>query len=164
MSSLYVLFHDKDTNTFKIGKHTGDVGKLMSRYRTHSSKKYTVIAFYPGFGHLETCIHNHLHEHRLHSAETGRLSEWFKCDIDKILFVIAKFIKNDLDIILSKFDNYSSYIEQENVKCHKHVENLCKGMEDILTSETFTSKYFCEDVWDRSLHAGGERFAPGEWV
>src|SRR5881396_3314576 len=113
-TSLYVLFHDNDINHFKIGKHSGELGRLMTRYRTHSSKKYTIIAFYPGFGHLEYPIHNHLHQYRMITKDTKRLSEWFSCNIDIILAIISKFIKNDIEISFSGI-NPEDYYKQEDI-------------------------------------------------
>ena len=122
-TSLYVIFHELNLYDYKIGKHSGDCGKLMSRYRTHSSNIYKLVAFFPGYGHLENCIHKHLHDYRLIKEETNKYSEWFRCDIYKILKTISYFINIDIDYNIKKIE--------KNTNCFKKNDNENNMKEEL---------------------------------
>ena len=158
-SSLYILYHELNKKDFKIGKHSGSCGKLMSRYGTHSSGRYTLVAFFPGFGHLESCIHSHLKTFRLIKEETKKYSEWFRCDIYTILNVVSFFVKNDMSFKDEIVDlNKKPTVQDEKIddekieemkpelqaliqKYNNDLKNLSEKKKEVITEDVIPKGY-----------------------
>jgi hypothetical protein len=71
---------------YKIGKHTGSIDALISRYIT-AIPDIRIDIFLEDVGHLEHHIHDRLKEFRI-SNMRGNKSEWFSCSLETIQHTI----------------------------------------------------------------------------
>ncbi len=76
-NAIYVLSNPGIKGLYKVGKHTGDIGKIYSRYSTYIPLRFEDVD--------ATAVESAFKEKREKIKHTGNLSEWFKLSLDKII-------------------------------------------------------------------------------
>lgn len=107
MQGIYVISNETymQINKYKVGKHTGNLTKLISRYKTYLIDP--IICFYvisENYSRLEYDILQSLKAQRIKDGN-GKLSEWVIHPLPKII--------NTINVLVNTYNEYNYNILQD---------------------------------------------------
>lgn len=94
---LYALCSNADVGSIKIGRITGSIASLLSQYSTrYHAEGYQILRYWHGseYYNIESEVHNHarLFPFRIRNSNTGRLTEWFRVEVNIIDDIVYEVI------------------------------------------------------------------------
>lgn len=120
---VYVLSNPRIEGEYKVGIHSGTIGKLYSRYSTsiHDVKIHLVIEDVAA-KEVELAFQKRRDDCRIKKKHSGRPSEWYKMELETIII--------DLMMILLSGRKYG-LVGQEKIKITELKERVEKKVRII---------------------------------
>ena len=119
-------------NVFKIGVHTGDIYKLISRYITHIPN---LIIYYFQYlddaNYVESKLKHKFYDERIYNFY-GNKSEWINIKYDKLYKSIKHYSSSNSGIIVDKHTNIDPNII---IKNKSERSKLIKSLQDLIDIE-----------------------------
>jgi len=88
--SLYVLTYSFDDSRVKIGRSANVQQRIRDLESSHDFR-LTLLAEFPGLGHLEAKLHEHFRDYR---SDEGRGREWFRVGLAQVTSMLGVLLSS----------------------------------------------------------------------